>query len=261
MSLLSWFQDLPGPAALALIWVSFTGAGWALTWLGRRVSQRLSLPHNPGTLSSAIGLIGTMASILIGLVIVALWNDYRVARATVSSEATELRGAARDVQLLAPASRALLLDHLRAYAASVTDDEWPAMGHGSFSNAAGRALASLTVDANATRDQGFDLRARISQIAELRTTRLSQTTSGVVGVLWFGLLTIPLVLLAGIGLVYDENVAFHFILSTLVGLATSIAIFVAIEIDLPYRGIAALSPAPISLAVDQALSESVQRGR
>ncbi len=50
-------------------------------------------------------------------------------------------------------------------------------------------------------------------------------------------------------------------LSTLVALATSIAIFVAIEIDLPYRGISALSPAPISLAVDQALGESQQRAR
>jgi hypothetical protein len=129
MGLLFWFQDLPGPVALLVICAAFIGAGYALTWTGRRASQRLGLPHNPGTLSSTIGLLGTMASILIGLVIVGLWNDYRTARATVAAEGTELRGAARDVSLLAPASRAVLLGHLRAYVAAVAGDEWPAMAH------------------------------------------------------------------------------------------------------------------------------------
>ncbi len=124
---------------------------------------------------------------------------------------------------------------------------------------AGRALAALLVDATTSRTATFDLGARINRIAELRTTRLAQANTSIVSVLWFALLAIPLLLLAGIGLVYDEHPAFHYTLTTLVAVATSIAIFVAVELDLPYRGVGTLSAAPIANSVDQALSESLHQ--
>jgi hypothetical protein len=256
MPILLWFQDLPAAPALGLICCYYVGFGVMLTWLGRFVSKELRFPRCPPGLGPALGMIGTMASILIGLVIVALWNDYRVARATVSSEATEVRGAARDIQLMAPASRDLLLNDLRRYVVAVTNDEWPAMRHGTYATGAGRALARLALDANGARTDGFDLQARVGRIGELRTTRLSQTTTGVVAVLWFALLTIPVIMFAGLGLMNDESAGFHYIIVGLVAVATSIAIFVTIEIDLPYRGVVALSPAPIARAIDQAVTES-----
>jgi len=209
---------------------------------GPALAAKLQLQKSPGTLGPATGAIGTMASILIGLVIVSLWNDDKAARATVSLEATELRGAARDVQVLSRTNRGPLLDDLRRYTRAITVDEWPAMERGDYANSAGRAFAQLTVDAHGTRTSGLDLRGRVNRLSELRTTRLSQATTGVVWVLWIALLTIPIVLLGG-----------------LVAVAISLAIFVALEIDLPFRGIAALSAVPIANAIDQALGEAAQR--
>jgi hypothetical protein len=258
MATLYWFQDLPSADALAFVCCYYAGFGILLTWLGRMVGKKLGLDSNSHSIGPAMGMIGTTASILIGLVIVALWNDYRVARATVNSEASELRSAARDVQLLAPASRPVLLGELHKYVAAVTIDEWPAMQRGSYSNSAGRALAQLTLDASMTRSPGFDLRARISRVGELRTMRLSQSNSGVVPVLWFALLTIPVLILAGLGLLNERSAPFHYLISTLVAVVISIAIFVTIEIDLPFRGAVALSPDPIASSIDQAVSESMQ---
>lgn len=258
MQTLFWFQDLPAPDALALICCYYAGFGILLTWLGRLIARKLGLEHNSHSMGPAMGMIGTTTSILIGLVIVALWSDYRVARATVSAEASELRGAARDVLLLAPSSRPVLLTELRRYVAVVSRDEWPAMQRGGYSNSAGRALAQLTLDASLTRSPGFDLRARVNRFGELRTMRLSQSNSGVVAVLWFALLTIPVLILAGIGLLNDRNPPFHYIVSILVAVVISIAIFVTLEIDLPFRGSVAISPEPIANSIDQALNESMQ---
>jgi hypothetical protein len=259
MSFLFWFQDLPGWLALLLVFGYFGGFALLLTWLGRKLTAKIGLRKNPGSIGTVTGAIGTMVSILIGLVIVSLWNDYKAARTTVSLEATELRGAARDVQLLAPTYRGPLLDDLRRYTRAVTNDDWPAMERGDYANSAGRALAQLTVDANGTRTASLDLRARVSRIAELRRTRLAQTTSGVVWVLWIALLTIPIVLFAGLGLLNDECAPFQYICGGLVAVAASLAIFVALEIDLPYRGIAAISPDSIDHAVEQALGEAAQQ--
>ena len=43
----------------------------------------------------------------------------------------------------------------------------------------------------------------------------------------------------------------------LVAVAVSLALFAALEIDLPYRGVASLSPAPIALAIQAAQSDIV----
>jgi hypothetical protein len=255
MSFLYWFQSLTGVTALTLIACYFIGFAWGLTWLGRRLTQRLDL-MNTSSLGPSISLVATMASILIGLVIVSLWGDYRNARATVSSEAIELRGATRDVQLLGSVARPRLLADLRSYQHAVIADEWPAMEFSTAANSAGRALALLIIDADTTHTQAFDFRARVSRMSELRTTRLSQTGSGIVWVLWLALLAIPVLLLAGMALLNDANPAFHYLLGTMTAGAISIAIFTALELDLPFRGIAALSPAPIAAAIDQALSEA-----
>ena len=261
MGFLYWFQGLGTLPALALIGAYFVGFAWLLTFLGRRLTQQLEIDNTPGSLGPSISLVATMASILIGLVIVSLWGDYRIARATVTSEAIELRGATRDVQLLGNASRARLLADLRSYQHAVVIDEWPAMERGGSATSAGQALALLIVDANATRTSGFDLRTRVNRLSELRTTRLSQTESGIVWVLWVALLVIPVFLLAGIALLNDANRDFHYLLGTMTASAISIAIFTAVELDLPFRGIAALTPAPIAAAIDQALGESAMTTR
>lgn len=71
--------------------------------------------------------------------------------------------------------------------------------------------------------------------------------------MWLALLTIPLFLLAGIGLLNDANVVFHYLMVVLAGGALSVAIFVALELDLPFHEIDALPPTPIATAIDQAL--------
>jgi hypothetical protein len=96
---------------------------------------------------------------------------------------------------------------------------------------------------------------RVNKLAELRALRLGQTKSGIVPVLWFALLMIPIVLLGSFALAHDANPRFHYLLVGLVGGAVSLALFVALEIDLPYRGAASVSPGPIALAIQAAQSD------
>jgi hypothetical protein len=255
MTLLYWFQAMPAWLALVMLCAYFVGIGVLLTWIGRRLTSRLSLPHNPTALGSAQGAIGTMTSILMGLVIVSLWADFRTARGTVSAEAVEIRSLVREASLLPPASRDPQLVHLHHYVDAVVHAEWPAMASGGFANSAGRELTKLGSTAFAAPRETIDVRARVNKIAELRALRLGQTKSGLVPVLWFALLTIPIMLLGSFALAHDANPVFHYLLVGLVGVSVSLALFVALEIDLPYRGAASVSPAPIALAIRAAQSD------
>jgi hypothetical protein len=255
MTLLYWFQAMPAWLALVMLCAYFVGIGAVLTWIGRRLTSRLSLPHNPTALGSAQSAIGTMTSILMGLVIVSLWADFRTARGTVSAEAVEIRSLVREASLLPPGSRDPLLVHLQRYVDAVVHEEWPAMASGGFANTAGRALARLGSTAFTAPRDTIDVRARVNKLAELRAVRLGQTKSGIVPVLWFALLTIPIILLGSFALAHDANPRFHYLLVGLVAVAVSLALFAALEIDLPYRGTASVSPAPIALAIQAAQSD------
>jgi hypothetical protein len=255
MTLLDWFQAMPAWLALVMLCVYFVGIGALLTWMGRRLTSRLSLPNNPTALGSAQSAIGTMTSILMGLVIVSLWADFRTAGATVSKEAVEIRSLVREAALLPPASRDPLLIHLQQYVDAVVHKEWPAMASGGFANSAGRALTRLGSIAVAAPHDTIDVRERVNKLAELRALRLGQTKSGIVPVLWFALLMIPIVLLGSFALAHDANPRFHYLLVGLVAGAVSLALFVALEIDLPYRGAASVSPGPIALAIQAAQSD------
>lgn len=256
MDLIRWFQGLEGLPAILVIVAYFVFFAMALTYASRAICARAGIVNNPSSVSPAISVTGTMMSILIGLVIVSLWNDYRLARTNLNAEATELRGAAREVQLLAPKAAPMVIADLRTYARIVSTDEWTAMEHGSASNGAGRALGKLLLDANETRTPTFDLRPRVSRLAELRTFRINQTSSSIVGLLWFALLIIPVLVLAGISLLNDLRRYVHYTLAGLAAVAISIAVFVALELDLPYSGTDGLGPAPIAAAVDQAITET-----
>jgi hypothetical protein len=256
MDLLYRFQSLDGLPAIAVILTYFLAWAMLLTYLGRMLCRRVGVKNTSSSIAPAISVTGTMMSILIGLVIVSLWNDYRAARSNVAAEGTELRGATRDVQLLAHDSRPLLLADLRRYVQAVTTEEWPAMQNGGASNAAGHALAVLIVHANQTRTSSFDLRARVNRLAELRTARLGQTASGIVGILWLALLVIPIFVFTGISLLNDLHRTMHYLLAGIAACGISLAVFVALELDLPFNGIDGLTSVPISSAMDQALLET-----
>src|SRR5262245_63803889 len=141
MTLLYWFQAMPAWLALVMLCAYFVGIGVLLTWIGRRLTTRLSLPNNPTALGSAQSAIGTMTSILMGLVIVSLWADFRTARGTVSAEAAEIRSLVREASLLPPGSRDPLLVRLQQYVDAVVHEEWPAMASGGFACGAFSLLA------------------------------------------------------------------------------------------------------------------------
>lgn len=226
-----------------------------MTWTGRRITQGLGLPNNPPALGPAQGAIGTMTSILMGMVIVSLWGDYRTAKANVAAEAIEIRSLVREASLLPQRYRDDIIRDLHLYIDAVVADEWPAMAAGGFANTAGKALLNLGADAlEAPRDR-IDVRPRVARIAELRAARLGQTSSGITPVLWFALLVIPLMLLASFAFVNDANATFHYILVTLVGLALAIALFVALEVDLPYQGEALVRPDLLETAIQSALTD------
>jgi hypothetical protein len=242
---LRWFQALDGIEASLSVVVGFVVFALGATWVGRRITQRLGVAASSPSLSAVTGVIGTLVSILIGLVIVSLWQSFQTARTAVFNEATQIRTCAQLAKLLGQHPEPFLND-LRTYVVALERDEWPAMAEGRGADTAAQALNVLTLDANRNRGPLLDLRSNIARLTELRAQRLSLTESGVNWLLWLAIFVTPMFSLTAIGLVNEPQAPFHYMLSLLAALAMSFAVFIAIELDLPFNGIASLVPDPIT---------------
>ena len=77
-------------------------------------------------------VIGVIYAVVLTLVVIAAWEEYRDAREAVANEANAVLNLARATNGWPAGDRDEVESALVAYARKVVDDEWPAMARGDF---------------------------------------------------------------------------------------------------------------------------------
>ena len=155
-------------------------------------------PHNDvaGFIYAALGVI---YAVLIALVVIAVWEEYRAARETVEQEAN----AAADIFWLAdrlPEPRGTHLQELlRSYAQEVVHREWPLMEQGQaplMTQERGTPAGWTLIDDIRQSIQDFEPRTKAEEqlyaegldqldtLSDARRMRLVAAEEGIPGVLW-----------------------------------------------------------------------------
>jgi hypothetical protein len=104
--------------------------------LVRRKVPSAKLAQHTEVAGYVYAVIGVIYAVVLALVVIAAWEEYRAAQEETSKEATAVLNLARMANGWPAADRANMEAALVAYARQVVDVEWPAMARGDFAPAA-----------------------------------------------------------------------------------------------------------------------------
>jgi len=244
---------------LALLIIGSAVAFSALGVLaGRRlVRDRVEEFHNE-VLISLFASAKVVYAVLLGFLVIVVWENYDNARDNVSLEAASLVPLYRLTYGMQPAHGADMRQHIRDYIGAVIHDEWRLMRRQAGASlparraigAMDREFASLdaqTKQTDALVDAEF-LRDK-STIVSYRNQRLLEATAGVPWVMWLGAIGGAVITMVMGFMIYMKSLGPHLIMASLDGALIGLLLFIMVVVSHPFRGPMALGPQDFSDAL------------
>lgn len=222
-------------------------------WVVRRFVALESLATNNEVAGFKFATVGVLYAVLLAFSIVAVWEKFNDAEATVGREA----GAAATIYHL---SSGLGVNEKRAvraamtvYLKSVIEREWPAMAEGHADYPTWQALqgiytALLVPDASAPAVPALksEIFYQIDQVTQARRTRLSAAEGDVPGPLWvvlFGGATLTVAFTFFFG---TKNLRAQIFMTGLLALLIFSELLIAVAFDRPFTGGIHEGPDPLA---------------
>lgn len=209
----------------------------------RRLRSELLRRHNDvaGYLFSAVGVL---YAVVLGFVVVVVWQKYDGAVANVESEVNAVANLYHVVDSYPPALRNKIRTNLRAYADTVAEREWPAMVRGVEVPRAGSETLDGVVYAvdtfgPANLKEFASQQAAIAteeQLLNARRSRLIAAVPAVPSVLWFALIAGALAMVAFCFIFGVENRPAQLMMTAILVGLIGILFIVILEFSTPFSG-------------------------
>ena len=234
------------PFGVFLICVSMALAVGGLILVQRLVPIATRRQHND-VAGFIYAVLGVVYAVLLGFMVVAVWEEWNAAAATTDEEATALS------EIFWIAGRMPEGHHIqdlpRSYARVVIDEEWPLMEHGKASPRAWDLLDEIrnellsfdpsTPAQQTLYEQGLE---RMRDLADARRDWMRDARQGLPALLW-------LVLIVGgidvVGFTYLfglESTTIHILMVAALALIIALALFTIASLDFPFRGVITVGP-------------------
>ena len=222
-------------------------------------------PHNDvaGFIYAALGVI---YAVLLALVVIAVWEEYELARETVEQGAN----AAADIFWLAdqlPEPRGSHVQELvRSYAEEVVDNEWPLMEQGQaplMTQQRGTPVGWTLIDDIRANIQEFEPRTnaeeqlyaegldQVDSLSDARRMRLVAAEEGIPAVLWSVLIFAGI---AAIGFTYLfglENTWAHRLMVVTLAAVIGLVLFTIGALEYPFSGGARIGTGAFELILER----------
>jgi uncharacterized protein DUF4239 len=193
-------------------------------------------------------VLGVAYAVLLGLVLIAVWEKWNAAEAITTDEANELAGIFVFAHALPQPEGRHVQELVRSYDRVVIEEEWPLMAQGKSSPEAWDTLDELrgailelqpTTDAQQT---GYDqmryeeILVQLHDLGNARRERLLAAEQGLPPILWVvlllgGVITVGFTFLFGL-----ENTLVHLLMVAALALIISMTLFTVAALDYPFRG-------------------------
>ena len=218
------------------------GAVGGLVLVQRLVSTELRKGHNE-VAGFIYAVLGVAYAVLLGLMVVAVWEDWQAARTTADDEANEVAEIFWLAHALPQPDGRHIQDLARSYAQVVVNEEWPLMKRGEASPKAWAILDEIRasiqeLDPNTDTqrvlyDQGLQ---RVHDLADARRDRLLYTEEGLPAILWV-VLGVGAVIAVGFTYLFGfENTTTHVLMVAALALIISLVLFTVAALDYPFKG-------------------------
>jgi hypothetical protein len=193
-------------------------------------------------------VLGVAYAVLLGLMLIAVWEKWEAAEAIATDEANELAGIFVFAHALPPPEGRHVQELVRSYDKVVIEEEWTLMAQGRSSPEAWDTLDELRgailglQPPTDTKEIGYDemrYNETLEQLHDLgnaRRERLLAAQQGLPPILWVvlilgGVITIGFTYLFGL-----QNTLVHLLMVAALALVISMSLFTVAALDYPFRG-------------------------
>lgn len=231
----------------------------AILWMVRHlVSHEQLKPHNEvsGFVYAAIGVV---YAVVLGFAVISVWEEYREAESNVTEEANALGNLHRIAEGLPQPMGESIQRNVLAYASTVVNDEWDAMGRGAAPSAdAVRQIDTfwtLFYQGQPTTPVELELFAegldQLDDLSGFRRERITASDDGMLGIMWGviiagAVLTVLFPCLFGV-----ENPLVHSLIIATLAASLGLLLFLAYDLNHPFRGHVRVEPDGIQRIIDQ----------
>jgi hypothetical protein len=193
-------------------------------------------------------VLGVSYAVLLGLVLIAVWEKWDAAEAITTDEANEMAGIFWWAHALPPPEGRHIQELVRSYARVVIEEEWPLMAQGRSSPQAWDTLDELrgTIlelqPPKGAKQIAYDqmrydeMLEQLHDLGNARRERLLAAEQGLPTILWIvlilgGVITVGFTYLFGL-----ENSLVHLLMVGSLALIISLSLFTVAALDYPFRG-------------------------
>jgi len=254
------FNLVPGVFAIFLfVLVSVAG----LVLVQRMVPVELRKQHND-VAGFIYAVLGIAYAVLLGLVVVAAWEQFQTARNTTEREASELAEVFWLGHKLPEAEGHRLQELARSYARVVMDEEWPLIARGGSSPRAWElmdeirlTIQNMNPDTEAEQvlyDQGLE---RVYDLADARRDRLLDAREGIPPILWVVLVVGAIVTVGFTYLFGLDDTTTHMLMVALLALIIGLILFTIGSLEYPFSGNVRLGPDAFELVLKRFASSKL----
>ena len=204
--------------------------------------------------------VGTLYGLLVGLVAVAVWNDYKAAQDLTSREAAAMAAFYHDVSGLREPSRTDLRKRTAAYVAYTIETAWPAQRRGVNPADSHVMLHDLLVELQAYEPSSAgqtNLHAealrKVNELVEFRRHRVELIEEALGGEMWAVVLVGTLATIALSWLMPSRSKRLHLLLEGLLGIFLGLSLFVIVAFDRPLFGQVSVDARPYELVRERTI--------
>ena len=193
-------------------------------------------------------VLGVSYAVLLGLMLIAVWEQWNAAEEVTSDEANELAGIFYFAHALPQPEGRHIQELVRSYERVVVEEEWPLMAQGRSSPKAWDTLDELrgTIlglkPPKGAKHMGYDqmryeeILEQLHDLGNARRERLLAAEQGLPPILWVvlilgGVITVGFTYLFGL-----ENTLVHLLMVAALALIVSISLFTVAALDYPFKG-------------------------
>jgi hypothetical protein len=236
------------PVGLLLLCVSMALAVGGLILVQRLVPMTLRRQHND-VAGFIYAVLGVTYAVLLGLMVVAVWEEWEAAADTADEEASALAEIFWIADRLPDEDGQRIQELCREYARVVVDDEWPLMEHEKSSPEAWDLLDAIrtslqNLDSSTPGQQVLYEQSleRMRDLADARRDRLIEAKKGLPVILWVVLITGGVIVVGFTYLFGLQSTAIHLLMVGSLALVIALVLFTVAALNFPFKGDITIGP-------------------
>ena len=232
--------------------------------LVRRLAPTDQLAQHTDVAGYVYAVIGVIYAVVLALVVIAAWDEYRDAREAVDNEATAVLNLARAANGWPASDRDKVETALAAYARQVVDVEWPAMARGDFGPTADTVsvnqlwqVLNEADETAASKSASYEI--ALQQLADLGEARRNRMLLGQEGLP----MSMAVILIIGavvtVGFTYLFAVAnglLHALMIASLAVLVTLLLLLQFQLGMPFQGISAIEPTAMQLVLAEIDSDA-----